>query len=375
MSKLDEVIKNVNKKYGFNMVGRADIKKRNYARIPLVSPALTFLFRGGMPRTVIEILGMPSAGKSTLCYSICGSAQKVLKQEHDNEVTELEVKEKLNKEEKERLAYLKDRGYKKVVYLDSEFSSDEDWMYKNGVDVDDLIFIAPENQTAEQLFQVILELIDSDGVGCVVLDSIPALVPKSVAEKSMEDKSYCGISAPLSTFCSKLLPLCNKHNCMFIGVNQCRDDLSGYHQVISPGGRMFKHTCSLRMLIRKGKMYDKNYKELTSHAEEACGNYAEVELLKNKATLPDRRVSKYSISYDCGIDGYNDTFEMAVTYGLIEKGGAWYSFLDDNEEVITDSEDNLLKFQGKAKAMEYLKNHEDFYKELREKLEKKLCED
>ena len=66
---------------------------------------------------------------------------------------------------------------------------------------------------------------------------------------------------------------------------------------------------------------------------------------------------------------------MAVTYGLIEKGGAWYSFLDNNAEVITDSEDNLLKFQGKAKAMEYLKNHEDFYKELREKLEKKLCED
>ena len=159
MSKLDEVIKNVNKKYGFNMVGRADIKKRNYARIPLVSPALTFLFRGGMPRTVIELLGMPSAGKSTLCYSICGSAQKILKQEHEAEVAELEAKDKLSKEEKERLAYLKDRGYKKVVYLDSEFSSDEDWMQKNGVDVDDLIFIAPENQTAEQLLTIISNII------------------------------------------------------------------------------------------------------------------------------------------------------------------------------------------------------------------------
>lgn len=375
MSKLDEVIKNVNKKYGFNMVGRADIKKRNYARIPLVSPALTFLFRGGMPRTVIEILGRPQGGKSTLSYSICGEAQKLLKQEYEAELLQLESKEKPNKEEKERLAYLKDRGYQKVVYLDSEFSSDEDWMAKNGVDVDDLIFIAPENQTAEQLFQILLDLIASDGVGLVVLDSIPALVGQQTMDKTMEEKTFCGISGPLSTFSSKLLPLCNKYGCTFIGVNQQRADIMGYNRVLAVGGAMWQHTCSLRILIRKGKYYDSNYKELSSHAEEACGNYAEVEIIKNKATKPDRRVSKFSISYDCGIDGYNDTFEMAVTYGLIEKGGAWYSFLDNNEEVITDSEDNLLKFQGKAKAMEYLKNHEDFYKELREKLEKKLCED
>lgn len=375
MSKLDEVIKNVNKKYGFNMVGRADIKKRNYARIPLVSPALTFLFRGGMPRTVIELLGLPQGGKSTLSYSICGEAQKLLKQEYYDEVAELEAKEKPSKEEKERLIYLKDRGYKKVVYLDSEFSSDEDWMTNNGIDIDDLLFIAPENQSAEQLFQVIIDLISSDGVGLVVLDSIPALVPQNAMEKTMEEKIYCGVSGALSMFSSKILSLCNKYNCAFIGVNQTRDDLSSYHQVVSPGGRAWKHTASLRILIRKGKYYDKNYKELSSHAEEAYGNYAEVEIIKNKATKPDRRVSKFSISYDCGIDGYNDTFEMAVTYGLIEKGGAWYSFLDNNEEVITDSEDNLLKFQGKAKAIEYLKNHEDFYKELREKLEKKLCED
>ena len=369
MAKLDDVIKNINKQYGFSMIGKADVKKKSYQRVPFRTPALTWIFRGGMPRTVIELLGMPSAGKTSLSYSICGSAQKVLKQEWEDEIAKLEALSKPTAKDKERLAYLKDRGYKKVVYLDSEFSTSEDWLIKNGVDIDDLIFIAPENQTAEQLFQIILDLIGSDGVGLVVLDSIPALVSQQAMDKNMEEKTMAGISAPLSVFSSKLLPLCNKYDCMFIGINQVRDDMTGYHQVISPGGKMWKHTCSVRMLIRKGRYYDANYKELTSHCEEAVGNYAEVEILKNKATKPDRRVTKFSITYDCGVDGVNDCFEMAVTLGIIDKAGSWLSILDDDKNIMKGENDELLKFQGKAKIMEYLKTHEDVYNNVKEKVE------
>ena len=375
MSKLDEVIKSVNKQYGFNMVGKVSVKKRNYDRIPFKTPTLSYLFRGGLPRTVVELAGVPSAGKSTLCYSICGKAQKLFKQEWEQEIKELEAIDKPKKDDANRLSYLKERGYQKVVYLDSEFSSDSNWMQLNGVDVDDLIFIAPENQTAEQLFQIILDLIDSDGVGLVVLDSIPALVSQQAMAKTMEEKTMGGISGPLSVFSSKLLPMCHKHNCAFIGINQTRDDISGYHQVITPGGRMWRHSCSLRLLIRKGKYYDENYKELTSHCEQAVGNYAEVEVLKNKATKPDRRVTKFSITYDCGVDGLNDCFEMAVALGSFDKSGAWYSELNENDEPKTDNDGTLLKWQGKAKAMQYIKSHEDYYKYLLDTVNSKVSED
>ena len=301
---------------------------------------------------------------TTLCYSICGEAQKLFKQEWEDEIKSLEELDKPKKDDVNRLSYLKERGYQKVVYLDSEFSSNAGWMAKNGVDVDDLVFIAPENQTAEQLFQIILDLIDSDCVGLVVLDSIPALVSQQLMAKTMEEKTMGGISGALSVFSSKLLPMCNKHDCAFIGINQTRDDISGYHQVITPGGRMWKHSCSIRLLIRKGKYYDSNYKELTSHCEQAVGNYAEVEVLKNKATKPDRRMTKFSITYDCGVDGVNDCFEMAVALHIIDKSGAWYSDLDDNDIPKTDSDGNMLKWQGKARAMEYIKSHIDYYNDL-----------
>ena len=332
----------------------------------------------GLPRTVIELLGIPSSGKSTFSYMVCGQAQKELKKEWEDEVAELEGMSNPKAKDKERLEYLKERGAQKVAYLDSEFSSDEDWMTKNGVDVSELIFIAPENQTAEQLFQILLDIIASDGVGAVVLDSIPALVSKQAMEKSMEDKTMAGISGPLSVFSSKLMPLVNKYHCLFIGINQLRDDMSGYHQIISPGGKMWKHTCSIRMIFRRGSYYDSSYKDEKAHPDEAYGNYTEVEVLKNKATKPDRKMCKFSITYDDGIDGYNDTFNMAVGMSIITKTGAWYNIMDEaTGEPRMDARGEKLKWQGKANAMAYLKDptNADVYEEVHSKVEEAVVQD
>lgn len=52
---------------------------------------------------------------------------------------------------------LHDRGYQKVLYVDSEFSVDPKWFTLNGVDMDDLVFVAPENQSAEQILEIVFE--------------------------------------------------------------------------------------------------------------------------------------------------------------------------------------------------------------------------
>lgn len=375
MSALDDVIKAVNKKYKCELIGKSNVKTRDYPRVPFVSPSLTYLFHGGMPRTVVELSGMPSSGKSTLSYSICGQAQKVLKKEYEDEVTSLEALEKPKKEQAERLAYLKERGYQKVAYLDSEFSTDNEWLVKNGVDVDDLIFIAPENQTAEQLFEIILQMIASGGIGCFVLDSIPALVSQQTMEKTMEEKTMAGISQPLSVFSSKLLPLCNKYKCLFIGVNQTRDDMSGYNRLITPGGKMWKHTCSVRLLLKKGKYYDEKYSELKAHPENAYGNYSEIEVIKNKATNPNRKLSKFAITYDKGLDGYIDTINMAITYGVIEQAGAWFSFFEQDGSIVNSESDELCKCQGKSSLVDYLSRNKDVYERIQNRLNEEITKE
>ena len=355
MSKLDEVIKDINKKIGFNMVGGSVVKQRDYKMIPSRTPSLSYLFHGGIPRTIIELIGAESSGKSSTAYMIVGEVQKQLKQEWEDEVAELESIEKPTKEQQLKLSKLKEIGHKKVVYLDCEFTTTEDWMRVNGVDVDDLIYIAPDNQTAETLMQILLDLLDSEGVGFIVLDSVPALVSQQAMDKTMSEKTYAGISAPMSTFCSKLLPRCNKYNAGFIFIQQMREDLGGYNRIITPGGKMLKHTCSIRMLLKKSTLLDENYNELKAHPEEAMGNMVEVEVIKNKATKPDRRLAKYTIDYNTGIDGINDTIILAIGFGIITKAGAWLSMGEE-------------KWQGKTKLVEYLRDNPDVFDEIKQQV-------
>lgn len=355
MSKLDEVISKVNKEYGFNMIGGVEAKTKQYRKFTPTTPALSYIFHGDMPRTIYILVGEFSSGKSSLSYMMCGAVQKQLKKEWQDEVDELEQLTKPSKEQQLRLSYLKERGHQRVAYLDIEFTSNEEWMSKNGVDVDDLIFIAPENQTAEQLFQICLDLIASDGIGYIVLDSVPALTSKLAQEKTMEDKTYGGISQPMSVFCSKLLPLCNKHSCGFTFIAQPRDDMAGYNRVIYNGGKMMKHTASVIMYLKRGVLLDNNYNELKAHPEEASGNIVEIEVLKNKATKPDRRMCKLTIDYSNGIDGINDTLIMAAGFGIIDKAGSWFQYGEN-------------KWQGKTKLVEYLRENPDVFNNIKQKV-------
>lgn len=353
MSTLSETIAKINKDYGFKMVGGAETKQKKYKTFKSSTPAISYLFHGDIPRTTIQLLGMPSGGKSTTAYMMCGQAQKQLKKEWQDEVDELEQLSKPTKEQQLRLSYLKERGHQRVAYLDIEFSTTEEWLEINGVDTEELIYIAPENQTAEELFQICLDLIASDGIGLMVLDSVPALVSQQSMDKTMMEKTYAGISAPMSTFCSKLLPLCNKHKCGFIFVNQPRQDLSGYNRVLYNGGQMLKHTIQINMLLKKGAYIDENYNELKSHCEEAAGNLVECEVLKNKATKPDRHMCKYTIDYNSGIEGLPDTVTMAIGFGIIIRTGAWYNFKD-------------YKWQGKANMVKELLENKELYDEIYE---------
>ena len=370
MSRLEEAIKKVNKNFGFSIVGKANIKERNYKRIPFRSPSMTYLFGGGLPRgIVVEISGVFSSSKSTLSASICGSAQKLFNQEWEDEIAELEALEKPSKEDVTRLAYLKDRGYQKVLYVDNEFSTNKEWFELNGVDMDELIFVAPEMQSAEQILQIVLDMVDTDGVGLVVIDSIPAMVSQQAMGKTLEEKTMAGISSVMTTFSNKVLPLCNKTTCTVIGINQSRDDMSGYNQIITPGGKAWKHACSIRMVMRKDRYYDESYKELTSHCETPYGNMSSVEKIKDKATGMKHRLSKISTSYDMGIDYYHDTANMAISLDIIKKAGAWFSYLDTNGDTCTDDDGNLMKWQGMGNVMAYLKSHEDFTQSLISKIE------
>ena len=302
---------------------------------------------------------------TTLTMTIAGSFQRHYKAKWENRVNELQSNDKLNKNEQAELAELLDMGHKKVVWLDSEMSMDEDWATKNKLDLDDIIYIRPQQESAEELFDIILALIESGGVCLVVVDSIASLTSGSALQKSLTEKTYCGIAGPLTTFMSKLLPLLPKYDTTFIAINQERDVLNAmYPQKNTPGGNSFKYSCHCRISLRKGKAIDEDLKEIPNNSESYYGQMSEVQILKNKLSKPDRRLAKFTISFEDGVCPINDTFEMAVGLGIIEKAGAWFSVLDEDGNPKVDENGVTQKFQGKAKALSYYKENEEEYKRL-----------
>ena len=378
MAKLDDIVKNINKKFKTGII-TTNVDDTTFTikdSIPFPSPSLSYLFHGGMPtHTLWEISGDMSAGKSCLAMALAGQAQRYFKDKFDKEIEELS-EGKPNKEQQERLLFLQERGYKKILWLDSEHSmNDTEWAAKNGLDLSDIIYIKPQEESAEELLDIVLALIESDSIGFVVIDSIAALTSGAALHKDLTEKTYCGIAAPLTTWTGKLLPMLNKYDCTVVCINQMRDTLNAqFPTTHRPGGRAFAYGCHVQIQLRKEKAIDENYDEIPNKEETYYGQLTAVQILKNKVTKPDRRLCKFTISFDGGLNAINDTFIMALGLGIIDKGGAWYSILDEDKKP-KEYNGTTLKFQGKKNFIAFMKENPDFADELRNQVEEAVEKD
>ena len=176
MGKLDVLIKDFNKQYKEEIAARG-IARIQVARIPFSSPRANYMLYGGLPRgRIVEFAGEENGGKTTSALDAVANAQKLFKEEWQQEIDDLEAIEKRKKEQDSRLTYLKSRGPKQAVYLDCENTLDEDWARLLGVAVDEMMVIKPMSQTAEQLFEMVLQIIETDEAGIVIIDSLGVML-------------------------------------------------------------------------------------------------------------------------------------------------------------------------------------------------------
>ena len=296
-----------------------------HEKIPFTSPRMNYCTFGGLPvGKLIEFFGEEHGGKTTTALDVIANYQQM-----DNA--------------------------RKVLYVDAENTLDVEWAKKLGVDVDSMITFKPTSQSAEEIFQFILDAIETDEIGLWVLDSIGVLASAKELDNSMEEKTYAGISSALTVFGRKAEMLMQRHQCTGIGINQLRDDLGAMWggATKTPGGRAWKHYCCVRMQFTRGKFIDEKGNELARTAESPAGNYVMMSLVKTKSCPPTRRTGFYTLNYEYGIDYLKDLVEVAIKYGIINKSGAWFSIID------AETGEQLEKIQGLAKVYAYLENEDN----------------
>lgn len=363
MSKLDALVQEINKQWKEDIAARG-VHRIHTEKIPFTSPRLNYMLYGGLPRgRLIEFCGDENGGKTTTALDTCANAQVIFQKEWEEELSNKDTDAK-------RKQYLENRGPKRVIYADCENTLDEDWAVKIGVDVDSMYIIKPQTQSAEDIFQMLLDAIETDEVGLAVIDSLGVMLSKQAYEKDMTEKTYGGIAMALTLFSKKAELLCHKYDCTVIGINQMRDDMnSSYGGKTTTGGRAWKHNCSIRLQFSKGDYLDENGNSLNRSAETPKGNKVIISVLKQKVDKPDRRTGSYTLMYDYGIDEVADLIDVGMKYGIVNKAGAWFSLCDiDTGELMTDDEGNTLKFQGQAKLTEYLRSDEIMLDLIREKV-------
>lgn len=387
MRELDKALAAINKDAGAEII-KQGTEIIYVDKIPFSSPTMNYMTYGGVPiGKVTEFFGGENGGKTTTALDIVANAQQLFEEEFEFKCDELEkaidklgdsksnAKAKANKIKE--LEDLRDKGPKAVVYIDLENTLDVEWARLLGVDTELMYLLRPENQTAEQVLQYTIDLMKTGEVGLVVLDSIPCLIPQQVFEEDLEKKSYGGVSKVLTDFSNRIPPIVAKHHITFIGINQVREDLnSTYAHEVTPGGRAWKHLCSLRLKFKKGDNLDANNTEIPRNSENPAGNKVQAEIVKTKVCRPNRRLGYYTLNYIDGIDVLYDTIQMGIRYNFILKSGAWFNLCDpDTGEILTDEDGAEIKLQGRSKLIQYLNDNPDVYEDLYCRIDEKLHDD
>jgi recombination protein RecA len=201
----------------------------------------------------------------------------------------------------------------------------------------------------EQALEITEKLVRSEALDVIVIDSVPALVPRAEIEGEMGD-SHVGLQARLmSQALRKLVAIMNKSHTAVIFINQLREKVGVIFgsPEITPGGRALKFYSSTRIDLRRG--------EIIKHGSEAVGTRIRAKVVKNKVAPPFRS-AEFDLIFNSGISKEGDIIDLGVNLELINKAGSFFTYGD------------IKLGQGRENAKEYLTQHMDLASELETKI-------
>lgn len=247
--------------------------------------------RGGR---MYQFLGKESTGKTTLSLDIIANAQK--------------------------------NGHM-CCYVDFERTFDNEYAEKLGINLNDLLIVRA--QTAEDALTVVEELLKS-GVMVVVIDSIPAAVPKIEADKDYNEAEKMASNAALvNRMCRRFVPLLSNSGAICIVINQYRANISTMsRKETKPFGAMIlQYTVSLTL-------------ELARIKNEEDETQVQVTVGKSKIGIERKRVV-ITLVYGSGLSYEEDVLTLALEHDIIQRKGAWFYYGDNKYQGMDNAIQNM----------------------------------
>ena len=230
----------------------------------------------------------------------------------------------------------------------------QQWATENGVDVNNLLILYPDN--GEEAMSFLIEASQTDA-GLCVFDSLGALI--SDVEIGEDGKPRVGGQALLISWALKqVAPNAWDNDVAVLLLNQVRDVMSpmSFGAYKMPGGHALEHFCESIVQLRPGK---ERYMVKRSGTDIMAGRQIIAQIHRNKGTKGSGHKAIFDYFFmdtteddsigvhSLGIDSFTDVINTAKRTGVITQAGAYYDL------------PNGKRIQGMAGVKEYLEKQPD----------------
>lgn len=303
---LSKIVAKLNKKFGpETIVLGKDIRDDVLARVTSGSLALDVALGGGWPTNQWhEIVGEASNGKTAIALKTIAANQQ----------------------------------------LDPDFTTvwvaAEQWVpsYAEmcGVDLSRVYVIS--TNIMEEAYEAVIEFVETKAVDCVVIDSLPALVPIAEDEKEM-DEATVGKGALLTGKFFRKVGKASKRSLVeserpFIGlmINQYRMKIGVMYgdPKTTPGGEAKNYAFFTRIEVKRDEWIDAG----SGQEKRRVGQTIKVRTLKNKSAPPSQ-TAYVDFYFDNGgtidkgeYDLAKEIVALGIIYKVIVRAGAYYRYSD-----------------------------------------------
>ena len=315
---LASVVNKLKKKYGENVLLDPSAKT-NYDVIPSGS----MLFDkdsgiGGIARgKVVEIYGDEASGKTTLASCLCANAQE----KYPNDM---------------------------VLFVDIEHALDLDYMRAFGVDTNPDRFMLAQPDSIEEALTIMEDMCETGIFSLIVLDSVGAALTLDQLEKGMDENTMGSLAKRMSVGTNKIKTVASDTNTAIVFINQTYASMSMYGGNVTKGGKALRYVASMRIQVSK-----KDLIASVDDKEEVVGQGLAYKFIKNKLAPPYKK-GETLLYFGKGFDKFTEIIDLSIEFGLIKQGGPWYTF--------NSVEGEEIKFQGKERVKDFLKNSDKDFK-------------
>lgn len=319
MDTIEKIIKEINKQYDSEIIGYAKDMKIDVPRVSTGTATLDWATGGGFPMgRIVEMYGPYSSGKTLLAMRTIANAQK--------------------------------KGLI-CVFIDAEQSFERKHAEDAGIDLEKLVLI--QMSAGEAMFDIIRKFLEEVPEGVLVVDSVASIVP-NYEEDNETGKMTMGLTARLMSKGLRIINGVNKGWCI-IFINQLREKIGVMfgNPETTPGGRALAFFTALRVEVRSGEKFLEDKVQI--------GQEIKFKIIKSKICQPHRDGS-FKYMYQGGVNEIDDVISLALRLGLIQQGGAWYTFEEQRFQGRVGLEEKAradIEFLNKIKELIALKAKED----------------